>query len=167
MNKTLGFSLIEILIVIAVVLTISRFVSTYRNMFPAQNNQNVLYQTQQSLSLWLIRARQLAVNTQKEVQLCGGHGCDGDWSEGVAIHVSNTLLDSHLFDMDVSIVWKGFPVHKTDITFLPNGLSSYQNGTFYICQSGRYCYIRLNQSGRFYSSPIFDDEQKAGEAVLC
>jgi type IV fimbrial biogenesis protein FimT len=167
MNYERGFSLVEVLIVTLIILIISSVFPSPINLFASQKKQHTLYETQQDLALWLIRARQLAVNVQKEVVLCGGDQCDGNWSNGVAISSEKTILSTLSFDPGVSVIWKGFPVYKKSITFLPDGLSSYQNGTFYLCQAGFYCYIRLNQSGRFYSSPMLQRSIDGGDATLC
>ncbi|WP_191602928.1 GspH/FimT family pseudopilin [Marinomonas algicola] len=162
-----GFSLVEVLIVLMIIAIISRTFPSSINLFAFQKKQNALYKTQQDLALWLIRARQLAVNINKEVILCGGDQCDGNWTKGLAIRSDNVTISTLSFDLGIHVSWKGFPVQKKSIIFLSDGLSSYQNGTFYLCHSGFYCYIRLNQSGRFYTSSILQDTNDGGGGHLC
>lgn len=162
-----GFSLVEVLIVILIISAISSVFPSPLNFFAYQKNQNILYETQQDLALWLIRARQLAVKIESDVILCGGDQCDGKWTKGIALRAENIILSTLSFEQGVSVIWKGFPAQKKYITFLSDGLSSYQNGTFYLCYSGFYCYIRLNQSGRFYTSPILQDATDGGADHLC
>ncbi|MFT2109688.1 GspH/FimT family protein [Marinomonas sp. 2405UD68-3] len=166
MNKVKGFTLIEVLVVITIVSSVSVFLSS-SNAFSLLSNENTLLKAKENLGLSLLRARQLAVNSQTEVILCGGVSCNGNWSQGVSILIQNDVLYSHVFPNDIEVKWKGFPVHKTSVSFLPNGLSSYQNGTFYLCDATFYSYIRLNQSGRFYSSPLLEMQIENTEDILC
>lgn len=149
-NQNYGFSLLEIMAVVAILsfLAISLIPNT-----PALGNASSsdLRRSQKNLMSGLMRARQLAAHSQQSVLLCGGT-CDGNWSQGYSISVNNQLLYSYFYEEPVNVQWQGFPQSKKTIEFLSNGMSSYQNGTFHLCNTTTYAYIKLNQSGRFYGS---------------
>ncbi len=166
MHKPQGFTLIEVLIVLLIVSSISIVLSS-SNAFTFFATENSLLKAQENLRLSLLRARQLAVKSQTEVNVCGGVSCGGDWSQGISVQMQNETLSFYPFPDDIKVIWKGFPVHKSFISFLSNGLSSYQNGTFYLCDTTSYSYIRLNQSGRFYSSSTINVKAENSEAPLC
>lgn len=155
MGSCKGYSLTELLIVIAMISIVSSaFLSSdvvhyYRTW---QARQALLHDVDGLLSL-IDRARSLAIHGEQSVILCGGELCHGDWSLSAWAHFSNDqqVQLKHQFSADTTVVWRGFPNNRSYIEFLPTGLSSYQNGSFFICHAqADVLRILVNQSGRAY-----------------
>lgn len=164
-----GFSLFELLCVLFVLSILAQAgVSHFIRVNQDTQDKNTLQQQVKYLADALSQARQIAVMSGKPSFLCGGVECNGDWSTGFRLYQlepfgeSKNPLQHRIFDALLSVSWRGFPVQKHHIEFLPHGLSGYQNGTFVFCLGSWRADIVLNQSGRFYIT----DPQRQG-AVAC
>ncbi len=150
-----GFTVAEVLIVVAILSILSAgFLSTnIINAFQRWQVHNALNQDVQMLLTGITRARNLAVTSQHSIYLCGGQECDGDWSQLISLRMAESLTDINRWQLalETKMVWRGFPASRQYIEFLPNGLSSYQNGSFYLCYNQEMARrILINQSGRAY-----------------
>ena len=154
-----AFSLAEILLVLVILILLAKqtWTANLATLFDHTDYERLTI-AQQSLARGLTLARQLAVKSQHAISLCGGNylalRCDGSWSEGWYIQSEASIKAYHLFPLDMTIHWSGFPANKKQIDFYETGHSGYQNGTFYLCQYGYTARIVVNQSGRFYLSDI-------------
>ena len=156
-----GFSLFEAVCVLAVLSLLayssSRFLYSSKQVI---DQQTTLLSALASLESGLIKARHLAVHVGEVTYLCGGLSCDGDWSHGYHITFDSEAreaFDTNLsmtFPEGITVTWKGFPAKKRHIEFHPNGLTGYQNGSFYFCLNHWGAKVVLNQAGRFYSSKV-------------
>lgn len=169
MQKKQGFSLLEVMCVLAIL----SFLALVGSGVIIQSTQASQYKATlgdvvRNLSNGLQEARLLAVQSGDSSYVCGGADCLGNWSEGFVVMQPESfggLYRRVAFEHDVSIVWQGFPANKSRITFLPNGLSSYQNGTFLFCYLGWHTRLVINQSGRFYGSDIVAAEDSDGACL--
>ena len=154
-NAYRAFSLLEVLVVIALLSVLS---ATYwgSGLFQYyQSSQQSQSLTQQSHTLLsaIDRARTLAVVSGRSVYLCGGEQCDGHWSEALYLAYSTEQppLWRRSLAANVRVVWHGFPQQRNYVAFLPTGLASYQNGSFYLCvENSPAQRVIINQSGRAY-----------------
>jgi len=172
MNQQNGFSLLELLCVLAI-LSIFAYAGSAQFLVLSQSSQDkkMIQNRMRELSDALTQARQLAVVSGQASYLCGGIGCDGDWSSGFVLYQED--LSNHdaskityrrmSFDEALEVFWQGFPVKKQLIEFQSDGLSGYQNGTFEFCLNTWQASLILNQSGRFY---ITDPQAKEEGACL-
>ncbi|WP_425642956.1 GspH/FimT family pseudopilin [Marinomonas gallaica] len=148
-----GFSLPELLIVIAMISIVSSAFlnSDSSNFFDIWLARQANQQEVDGLLTLIERARSLSVQSGKEVRLCGGEHCDGNWSEQASLRFASSTIERHFFQQNTRIRWQGFPPQRRYILFLPTGLSSYQNGSFYICNENSQAQrLLMNQSGRAY-----------------
>lgn len=154
-----AFSLVEVLLVLVILMLLARqtWTANVTTLFSLTDYEQLVI-SQQSLARGLTLARQFAVKSQYAASLCGGNylalSCDGSWSKGWYIQSGASIKAYHLFPTDITIRWSGFPANKKQIDFYETGHSGYQNGTFYLCQSGFVARIVVNQSGRFYLPQI-------------
>lgn len=165
MQSQRGFTLLELLCVLAV-LSIAGMMGMTGFLWAQQSQESktVLLDDVKNLSNALQQARQLAISSGQASYVCGGQNCSGNWSYGFRVVQPENLGGLYrkvVFDHDVHIEWHGFPATKSRIDFLPNGLSSYQNGTFVLCYQSYQVSIVLNQSGRYYTSELSDAEDGA------
>lgn len=155
MNSCKGFSLPELLIVIAMISIVSSafLSSTLVGDYQRWQSRHTLMQDVGALLALIARARSLAMHSEQAVLLCGGEHCNGDWTQHAYIRFADDprVIKSQNFSSDTVVIWRGFPAQRPYIQFLPTGLSSYQNGSFYLCQTQADALrILLNQSGRAY-----------------
>ncbi|SBS26429.1 hypothetical protein MAQ5080_00517 [Marinomonas aquimarina] len=155
MNSCKGFSLPELLVAIAMIsIVASAFLSSnLLAYYQRWQDRQMLAQDVSGLLSLIARARSLAMRSEQPVRLCGGEHCNGDWGQQAWLHLSGDtqVLQRHQLSSDTSMVWRGFPAQRAYIEFLPNGLSSYQNGSFYLCRAQAHAQrILVNQSGRAY-----------------
>ncbi|REG84290.1 GspH/FimT family protein [Marinomonas pollencensis] len=166
MQNKKGFSLLEVMCVLAI-LSFLALVSSGVIIQHAQTSQHkaILLEDVKNLSNALQEARLLAIQSGDSSYVCGGVDCQGNWSDGFVVMQPESyggLYRRVTFEHDVSIVWQGFPANKSRITFLPNGLSGYQNGTFLFCYLGWHTRLVINQSGRFYGADVVATEDSDG-----
>lgn len=92
-NRQLGLTLIELIVVLAVVAILVAFASPGLQSL-LQNNQ-IVSQTNQLVS-GLHLARSEAVKRNAEVEVCGssdGSDCDGEWAEGWIVKIREPRED--------------------------------------------------------------------------
>ncbi|SBS30851.1 Type II transport protein GspH [Marinomonas spartinae] len=161
-----GFAFIEVLCVLAILSILSFFGATHFFVYQKEHqDRQMLQDDMDSLSEALLEARQMAIKSGAMSFVCGGEDCSGIWSSGFEVRQREGYAKEYRrvqFDHDVSVHWQGFPSNKSRIEFLPNGLSSYQNGTFVFCLGRWTANIVLNQSGRFYRSKV----RRTGESCV-
>lgn len=151
-----GFSLPEVLLVMAILSTLaaSSFSSQIYQSYQRWHRSNALADDTETLLALIARARSLSISSGEPVYLCGGENCNGKWSSLAFLSdgdASSNAFFSVSFSHDVTIRWQGFPLSRDYIVFLPSGLSSYQNGSFYLCREyTKTKRIVINQSGRAY-----------------
>ena len=150
-----AFSLLEVLIVIALlsVLSTAYWGGGLAQYYRSWRLNQTLGQESQVLLQAIERARTLAIVSGRSVYLCGGAHCDGAWSEALylAYSVHRPPLWRTAFASPIQVVWRGFPQQRAYVVFLPTGLASYQNGSFYLCLDGTLAKrVVINQSGRAY-----------------
>ena len=160
MRHEQGFTLLELICVLAILSILGAFGAT--SLFSTQQDSKdkaTLLSDVKNLANALRQARHLAIESGSSSYVCGGINCSGNWSDGFEVRQSSALDTTYrsvLLDHAVHIIWHGFPANKSSITFLPTGLSSYQNGTFFLCYLRWKASIIINQSGRYYTSDIVD-----------
>lgn len=150
-----AFSLVEVLIVIVL---LSMVAAAFRGtgmtqMFRSWSLEHTLSEQSQTLLRGIERARTLAISSGQSVILCGGHACNGAWSDALYLTyiTDDTMLWRSEFSPGTRISWQGFPQQRDYIKFLPTGLASYQNGSFYVCLEQSHAQrVIINQSGRAY-----------------
>lgn len=165
MNSCKGFSLPELLIVIAMISIVSSAFLSSRvvGYYQRWQARNVLSQDVSGLLTLISRARSLAMRSEQPVLLCGGTNCNGDWQQQAFIRFANgtNILHTQVFSSETAVVWRGFPVQRAYLQFLPTGLSSYQNGSFYLCRAhAEALRILVNQSGRAYLDDQYYDAKE-------
>lgn len=161
-----GFSIVELMVVIAMISIVSSaFLYTdLQSFFQKWQVRQVIEDDVSGLMKLIEQARSLSVLSGKEVMLCGGLDCNGDWSQLAYYKFSSSAqpIDRYFFHELTQVRWRGFPAQRRFIIFLPTGLSSYQNGSFYLCQpDGDAKRILMNQSGRAYA------DSEAYEVSIC
>ncbi|TYL47575.1 GspH/FimT family pseudopilin [Marinomonas sp. IMCC 4694] len=160
MTHQQGFSLIELMCVLAIMSLLAALGSAhFLRVSQHTQDKNTLILGRQYLADALTQARQLAVVSGKTSFLCGGLVCDGRWSSGFTLYQTDSVqgrrvVQEHVYEALLQVVWQGFPTQKTQIEFQSNGLSGYQNGTFAFCLGAWQADLILNQSGRFYTTDL-------------
>ncbi|CUB02459.1 GspH/FimT family pseudopilin [Marinomonas fungiae] len=167
MNSCKGFSLLELLIVVAMISIVSSafLSSNIVGYYQRWQARRILSQDVSDLLLLISRARSLAMSSGQSVLLCGGANCNGAWQQQAFIRITNQAgaLQTQKFSPETTIVWRGFPAQRAYLQFLPTGLSSYQNGSFYLCRAqAEALRILVNQSGRAY----LDDQRYDAKECL-
>lgn len=150
-----AFSLLEILCLLALLSASSAFFwgSGVAHFYSAWRETQQLTQQTETLLRSIERARLLAMNSGQQVFMCGGKNCDGHWSDSIYLthSLSGAFVWQRSFIQQTRIRWRGFPVQRDFIIFLASGLSSYQNGSFYLCVGDSEAHrVIINQSGRGY-----------------
>lgn len=141
-----GFSLIELLIVMALVSTVLAFIIPSYNTLISNTEDNIM--TSQ-----LLRAIHLAqTEAMMRQELITFKKLSGGWEQGYEISIDDKTLHRFLNPKHKGQWhWRAFPVHREDLQFLRTGVSRSENGTFWYCQKNnskpRWAVI-LNQAGR-------------------
>lgn len=160
-----GFSLPELLVVMIIITALSSSLTSsgFYHFYKRWRIRHDLDVHLSSMISLINRARIFAIQSGSSMMLCGGDSCDGQWSE--ALYLRNKTVQEnvefHLFPDNIRVIWRGFPAARHYLLFLPTGLSSYQNGSFYLCMEDIEARrIIINQSGRAY----LDDQLYEGES---
>lgn len=150
-----AFSLVEMLVVIVL---LSMVAAAFRGtgmsqMLRSWSLEHTLSEQSHILLHGIERARTLAINSGQSVMLCGDRACKDAWSD--ALYLTYAAGGSPIwrseFTAGTRVSWQGFPQQRKYIEFLPTGLASYQNGSFYICLEQSHAQrVIINQSGRAY-----------------
>ncbi|EKD53865.1 MAG: type 4 fimbrial biogenesis protein FimT [uncultured bacterium] len=174
-TKTLGFSLLELLIALTILAILTAIAIPALNLFKEYAEEDTLH-SQLLRAIHLARTEAIARNTH--VLLCGSsdhHTCVSQWNNAWLI----STIDGHmiyLFQnlmMNGTLHWRAFPLNHTSLEFLPSGLPNAENGTFWFCHektNHAVFAIVLNQSGRVRTvypnaeGEILDDK---GVALVC
>lgn len=160
-----AFSLVEMMLAIALlsILSGAYWGADIRQYYQHWQSRQDLAQHSDALIAAIERARTLAISSDRQVFMCGGIACDGRWGE--AVYLTYDLHEPPLWRQHLSstidVRWSGFPQHRSHIIFLPTGLSSYQNGSFYLCDAQTNARrVVINQSGRAYlDSTLYSSQE--------
>ncbi|TDO98745.1 GspH/FimT family pseudopilin [Marinomonas balearica] len=155
-----AFSLWEVLCVLLILsfMMASTATTDMLSYYQKWSERQQLYQANRHLLSAIELSRSLALQSKLSVTLCGGISCDGNWSNGLSILRNSTPLPfkTWLFPDFIQLQWRGFPARKAAITFLPTGMSNFQNGSFYLCFRGeKRKRVVVNKAGRAYEDPSF------------
>ena len=132
-----AFTLVELLIVLALVAIVGNIAVPALQDFLERNQQQVLYQ---QISRALQHARSYAVTHRVSVELCGsndGLSCNSDWSHGWLLRELNkeSAIAVTLLNIDRQRLQSNKSEQK--IIFHSNGISPLGNGRFYSCYKGK------------------------------
>lgn len=183
-----GFTLLESLISITILsllasLAAPSFIDTIHRT-KAQSDISEFYHL-------LIYARTQAINTNKAIVVCGsqnGNDCEKsrDWSnlkvlvftdnnrDGQLNNDENLLKVQQAVDNGSQLYWRSFK-NKSYLTWLPQGITDYQNGNFTYCpenlDSQNAHQLILNVAGRPYWGKDSNNdgvrENRYGENLDC
>ena len=147
MRKVSAFSLIELLITLSIIIILLAITLPSEKLFFNNTvDQLAAYQLLRAIQL----ARQEAMVRGSKVTLCqsqDARNCGGDWRDGYIIQANQKTLFS--FKSKAFIHWRAFPKTRTDLQFLPNGMTYAENGTFWYCDQDKVRWaIVISQSGR-------------------
>lgn len=152
--KEQGFTLTELLIVVALLAIIAQFAGPAWQEFIAKNRSQALMH---SIERAVHQARSLAVTQRMKVELCGSptqDDCKSDWSKGWLIRPASNnpaqpnspLHLTAINESNLKLQWAGF---RQQIVFHPSGISSTSNGRFYLCRKQQIDWqLVLNRQGR-------------------
>ena len=179
-----GFSLIELMTVLAMVAVLSLFASLWSRDW-VDNKQ--ASSTVASFAAAVHLARQTAIVKNMPVTFCprGVDGCGSrdTWHEGAIVFVDfnqNRRIDAndHLvksipsLKSGIRVYWRSFR-NRSYLRFTATGLTDWQNGNFLICKTAAQHarQLILNSAGRMYFSRDSDGdgihEDARGRAVSC
>lgn len=154
-----GFSLIELLITLAIVTVILSL--TAPNLIGLIEH-NRAYNTRQSIASGLSFTRSHAITYQQPVEMCGssdGINCDHHWSQGWLVRIisEGKILRSEQFNaINGHLNW-GRP--ESTIRYKSNGTSPTSNSRFLYCTPrGGSWRIVLNRQGRARIESKKEDE---------
>lgn len=150
-NKDQGFTLVELLITLALLAIAANIAVPAFDNFITRNRQQALMEQIASV---LNNARAEAILQRRMIEVCGssdGKSCSASWSSGWLVRTSDhrilqlTQLPSH-----DALRWSGF---QQGIRFHSNGSSPTGNGRFYQCQKNQVAWqLILNRQGRLRQS---------------
>ena len=153
MRKCVGFSLVEVLVVLSIASVFVVLALPSLSDFLSQSSAQV----QREKMLRAIQlARSDAIALHDRVTLCAStdnKSCSGDWRDGYIETTDNRVL--HVFQNLTSqhheLHWRSFPLNRPSLVFLSSGFPDSENGTFWYCVSSTLnpsWAIAVNQSGR-------------------
>jgi len=169
-----AFSLLEILIVIFIMSILLVGIASPSINFLSQRAevQKLSAKLMQAINL----ARSEALINHKKTTLCQSNNlkdCSGAWSDGFIVREANKTLFAFQNNSKKGVLnWRSFPKNKKYLEFLPAGLLSEQNGTFWYCYKNKLnpsFAIVLNKAGR--ARLLMPDSQGkvyvSSEALAC
>lgn len=143
-HSTLGFSLIESLVVISIVALISTITLPTLSSLVTSSELN---STERNLRRAIATARSTALSTGNITTLCGGaeSACSGEWKKGYLLFVDNNnngsidndekLLEQVELPSTLSISWRASG-RAGHLKFSPSGMAR-QFGRFHICHHNK------------------------------
>lgn len=157
-QKSLAFSLLELLIVISIITILtSTALPAYRSLIEQQRTVSLLNQLHTDLQF----ARGTAITHQQPVSICPGIvSCRTDhvWTQHILIFFDanlNGALDADekllkVAELPDSYAWRWSNFRQQPhMTYIENGMTNSLNGTFTLCQDSRaFASIILNRAGR-------------------
>lgn len=184
MNKRKGFSLIELMIVIAIISIIAALaVPSFENII---RKQKVIGEANRLFSL-LYFAKSEAIKRNVVITICKSDNrveCGGTWSDGWIVFVdsnkdgdrsvSETVISMGRIAGDYRLSWTAFGSNNY-IRFTDKGLTLGQNGTFKLCPNdgdarfaravviSKTARVRLSKDSN--SDGIYEDA--SGNALNC
>ncbi len=153
MKNTLGFSLVELMLVMALAAAFLRFAIPSYQLFTAKTHIKLACQ---QITRAISTAREAALNHHRGVILCGsrtGHVCDSAWSEGQRVSFVGArkgLVHFPPLPIGIRVEWRANLGRNQVIEFTPEGLSAGQWGSFWLeNQSGTVVgRVTVNAMGR-------------------
>ena len=148
-----GFSLIELLMVLSIIIGIMIFIVPSQKLFLTRGQDQVL---RSQLLHAILLTRDEAIAKSEIMTLCASQDskqCSGTWSQGYIIYSSQKVIavfHNNEFDQG-RIHWRAFPNDRNDLQFLSSGLPNSENGTFWYCAKDAKnpsWAIAVSQSGR-------------------
>ena len=149
-NKNLGFSLIEMSVVMAVIAIIYSIAAPSYHQYMASQEAK---QTSRILTLHIQKAKQESLLYRKNVILCATstfNECNSDWSNGYMLFIDQNKNRSYDIEEQIlstasnslkygGLTWQGFGNSRSQIALLVfdgnSGLPIASNGTFLYCSS--------------------------------
>ncbi|MCQ2031038.1 GspH/FimT family pseudopilin [Stutzerimonas zhaodongensis] len=147
-DKDQGFTLVEVLIVIALLAIVVAVAVPALDDFIARNRQQTLME---QIETAMNNARADAVLRRRTIEICGssnGQTCSGSWHTGLLVHSSsdNQLMSFTQLTSPSDIRWDGF---GKSVRFYDNGSSPTSNGRIYLCHEQKVAWqLVLSRQGR-------------------
>lgn len=141
--KIKGISLLELNLVIILIVLLSAFLlPNFFKSFELQHYRYIRNQLLQAIRF----ARIEAINTHQKITITP---TNHDWCNGWEIMQAGKSLKSfYVKSKQCEISWESFP-DKSDLSFLPQGTTDYQNGTFsFYYHSAPLWNVVISQTGR-------------------
>lgn len=164
-----GFSLIELLFVLFIITVFAILVvPSYQMSFNRSQDQVLKQQLLRAIQL----TRSTAMIKNQLATLCkssDGKTCSGQWAQGYIVIVNQQVI--YTFDRSVvgsQLNWRAAK-KSPDLSFLPNGYTDNENGTFWYCPAGEKnpsWAVVVNKAGRIRTivpnkqGVILDDKKK-------
>jgi type IV fimbrial biogenesis protein FimT len=150
MQKYVGFSLLELLIVLSIIAILSTLGIISIQSFQ-QKSQAEVIKSQLLRAIQVTRSE--AILRNEKIILCHSHDqktCSGSWQEGFIVKSASRVL--HVFQSfftNGTLHWRAFPLDREELEFLPTGVPHAENGTFWFCTAKNPAWAMiLNKAGR-------------------
>jgi Tfp pilus assembly protein FimT len=147
-----GFSLFELLTTLSIAfILLTLIIPSQKNYFNQSMSDVMKLQLFHAIHL----AQSEAIASRKIVTLCQSENqttCSGRWKQGYIILSDKKVIYSFVNVVNQGeLYWRAFPVHQTQLDYLPSGMLKAENGTFWYClphENYPRWAIVINQSGR-------------------
>ena len=182
-HRKQGFTLVELMVAIAIVAILSIIALPRMSGFLAQMRvDNQIAEIQRLL----LTARNVAINTGKNTTVCplSSGVCTTNWQNELSVFTNdaNTLVNSNAFAANDELVKIKDPIKTGDklqftqasVIYAPSGQLLTANGTFRYCpknESNESRGVTLSISGRSYTTSDTDndgkDEDRDNNEIVC